>query len=362
MNKILVIGQTPPPFGGQAVMINHLIQGDYSQIKLYHVRMTFSRGMEDMGKFQLRKFFHVFTIIFKAYYFRIFKQVKILYYPPSGANSAVYRDIMVLYPIRFLFKKTIFHFHASGLSTHLENKNPLFKYAFKVSFNKPDLCIHLSESCPKEGEYINSRKNEIVPNGIPDIVFQQHQISSKTFNILFLGLLEESKGEFDILQAIKLLKERQLKIKFRFYGQFKSVDYKEKFFNYIQEYNLSNEVEYLGIIKGKEKHKIFESSDCFCFPTYFHSESFPLVLLEAMAYSLPIITTKWRGIPDMVTEGYNGVFADRNSPISIAEKIEYLINNEKERIDLGNNGRKLFEDKYEIKQHLKAMEQVLGKV
>ena len=85
--------------------------------------MAFSRGMKDMGKLQVYKVMHLLNIVIKIYYYRICRQVDILYYPPSGPNSAVYRDMMILFPTRWMFRKTIFHFHASGLSEHLKKKN-----------------------------------------------------------------------------------------------------------------------------------------------------------------------------------------------------------------------------------------------
>ena len=65
---ILVVGQTPPPFGGQAIMIQHLIDHEYQNVQIHHIRMAFSHGMNDMGKVQLYKIFHLFEILLKIYY------------------------------------------------------------------------------------------------------------------------------------------------------------------------------------------------------------------------------------------------------------------------------------------------------
>ena len=362
MNKILIVGQTPPPLGGQAVMIDYLLKGDYSLIKFYHVRMGFSRDMYDLGKFQLRKLSHLCFIIIKIYYYRIFKQVSILYYPPGGTNSAIYRDMAILFPTRFLFKKTVFHFHASGLSNQFKKMKGLMKWGFKKSFFYADLSIHLSESCPKEGEWIYSKKNCVVLNGILDIAGDYNSIKkdNKIFNILFVGLLEGSKGEFDVLKAIHILNRSGFKVHLRVAGQFKNENLKKQFFSLIEAYEISDNVTYLGIIQSEEKSNVFKKSDCFCFPSYFHSESFPLVLLEAMQYSLPIIASRWRGIPDMVENDVNGFLVDIKSPVQIAEKIQFLIENPDISLLLGKNGRTIFKKNYEINTHLKKMEEVLS--
>ncbi|MCB0778123.1 MAG: hypothetical protein KDC03_01035, partial [Flavobacteriales bacterium] len=53
--RVLVVGQTPPPFGGQAVMIEALLAGRYDRIHLEHVRLAFSDDMDSVGRFQWRK-------------------------------------------------------------------------------------------------------------------------------------------------------------------------------------------------------------------------------------------------------------------------------------------------------------------
>ena len=51
--KILVIGQTPPPYGGQAIMIKYMLDGKYKNIELHHVRMCFSKQFDALGHVQL---------------------------------------------------------------------------------------------------------------------------------------------------------------------------------------------------------------------------------------------------------------------------------------------------------------------
>ena len=50
MLKVLVVGQTPPPFNGQAIMIDRLLKSDPAGIELTHVRMGFSTHMNELGR------------------------------------------------------------------------------------------------------------------------------------------------------------------------------------------------------------------------------------------------------------------------------------------------------------------------
>lgn len=363
MKKILIVGQTPPPFGGQAVMIEHLVNRKFQNVKIYHVRMNFSRGMKDMGKFQIYKVWHLLCIIFKIYYNRLFKRVDILYYPPSGPNNAVYRDMMILLPTRWMFKKTIFHFHASGLSQHFGKGGAIFDCLFKKCFFYPDVAIRLSESCPDEGTAIHAKRTVIVPNGLPDEAETPNVIESKPeLNILFIGLLEESKGELDLCRAVKELKSKGVKVKARIAGEFKTREYKETFMSFISENNLQENVEYIGIIRGINKDAAFRKTDVFCFPSYFHSESFPLVLIEAMSYGIPIVATRWRGIVDMVEDGGNGYLVEIKSPHQVAEKLEILSSDIDLRKKMGQSARKIFEERYDMRQHLGLMEKIFDSI
>jgi len=59
-SKILVVGQTPPPYGGQAIIIEQILNFHYNDISFIHVRMNFSSDMNDIGKVQIKKFFELF--------------------------------------------------------------------------------------------------------------------------------------------------------------------------------------------------------------------------------------------------------------------------------------------------------------
>ena len=80
---------------------------------------------------------------------------------------------------------------------------------------------------------------------------------------------------------------------------------------------------------------MFRESDCFCFPSYYQAESFGIVLIEAMAFGLPIITARWRTIPELLPPGYGGL-VDPRSPEQIAKAMEQLLH---ERYDPGLRAR-----------------------
>jgi hypothetical protein len=77
--KIIVVGQTPPPYGGQALMIEYMLDANFETIEFFHVRMCFSREMNERGKLSLYKIKHLFDIIFKTIFLKIKHKVDVLY-------------------------------------------------------------------------------------------------------------------------------------------------------------------------------------------------------------------------------------------------------------------------------------------
>lgn len=365
MNKILVVGQTPPPVHGQAIMIQKLLKGNFDPLQLIHVRMAFSRDINDLGKIQARKIFHLFSVIFKIYYNRIVKKTRVLYYPPSGADRIpMYRDIIILCASRWLFKKTIFHFHAGGVSEIWEQLNFLEKFFYRIAYFNSDVAIASSIYSPRDPQFLKAKKCIILPNGIEDnaINISRTNNLNDPVKILFMAFLRETKGEFILLEACKILADRRISFRINVAGEFGSEVIKNKFFNLIDQYQLTSNINHIGVIKGNEKYKLFANTDLFCYPSYYESESFPIVVLEAMQFSLPIITTRWRGIPDMVQEGENGFLVAIKDAEAVASKLQLLISDVELRKEMGKKSREIYLEKFTIDKFYANMKTIFSEL
>lgn len=365
MNKIVVVGQTPPPYGGQAIMIDYMLKGAYENLKFYHVRMCFSKEMNQRGKLSFYKITHLISIIIKIYIIRFKHDVHVLYYPLSNSPKiSIYRDFIILALTRFLFKNTVFHFHAAGISEELPKLNWLSRNIIFLFFKKPDLTITSSEFNPNDGDFLKAKKTVIIPLGIPDLndsLIERKNITSP-LTILFIGLLNSSKGEGYLLEAIRILHEKKYNVKLLLAGKFESENYKKEFFNKVLMYQLDQHIEYRGVVTGDAKRNIFIESDIFCFPSFFESESFGIVLLEAMQYQLPLIATKWRGIQSVVQNEKNGLLIEIKSVEEIAKAILFFIENPILLSEFGKASREIFLKKYTLERYLYNLEQELKSI
>jgi glycosyltransferase involved in cell wall biosynthesis len=360
--KILVLGQTPPPYGGQAIMIEKILEGGYPMTTLYHVRMNFSHELNEIGRFRFRKVLELINVIAKTVWMRLRYQPSILYYPPAGPPSIVpiLRDIIILISVRWMFEKTVFHFHAAGLSEMQDRLPVFFRWLFKKAYYQPDAIIRLSRFSPADGEFIQAKKDYIVPYGIEDIGKAYITQNLRTFAdpcpcILYVGLLSEGKGIMTLLTACKILFDKGVCFQLDLAGTYESSDFKMQVEDFTRRNNLQNLIRYHGVLTGLDKYLAYASSDIFCFPTHAPYESFGLVLLEAMSFNLPVVATAWRAIPEIIEEKC-GFLVPSEDAFGLAGKLEVLISNPELRKQMGLNGRQRFLNLFTIDQFYKKMD------
>lgn len=363
--RILIVGQTPPPYVGQAIMIEYLLRGRMERTRLHHVRMNFSRDADDIGSFRLAKFTELFRVIFGMYRARLVDGVDVLYYPPvsfpkdpTGMKVGFYRDLALLLPTRWLFRKTIFHFHASGQSDMIRAARPWERFLAKLAFFRPDAAVRISALAPEDGKALHARQEFVVPNGIEDVAQERMPRRFHPFNVLFVAFICEPKGAYLLLEAIRRLKERGVKMCARFMGRFDSPEVEAHCRRFVAEHGLEDRVEWLGVCTGERKWQAFSDADLFCLPTHYGSETFPVTLLEAAAYGIPAVTTRWRGIPSIVEDGETGALLNPRDPAALTEALHTLQQDDERRARLGENARARFLQEFSLTSHLWAMEDV----
>jgi glycosyltransferase involved in cell wall biosynthesis len=142
-------------------------------------------------------------------------------------------------------------------------------------------------------------------------------------------------------------------------GEFVSDEYESATLALVKEYGLEAHVLFPGIKTGEAKWQYFREAHLFCFPSYFDSESFGNVVVEAMMFGLPVVGTYWRGIPDIVVNGETGWLVPVKDSAAVAARLSDLIRNPLLAEKMGKKGRERYSSLYSLDQHLQAMEAVL---
>ncbi len=402
--KLLVFAHTPPPHHGQSYMVELMIEGfggdcrrrrkndgNKFGIECYHVNAHFSKSLEDIGEFQSWKMLLVFIYCLQAIWCRFRYGVKNLYYVPApGKAVALYRDWLVMFLCRPFFERVILHWHAAGLAKWLETCVQIRSRALTYRLFKPvTLSIVISKYNLADAEKLLSSRIQIVSNGIPDPCpdfaetilprrqarflgrkriltgeapgageFPQTGAVTATVKILYLAHCTREKGLFATLEGVAAanddLAARRLPMRMTLSiaGNFVTAEEQAEFDRLMQRLDYAGTVSYLGFISDEKKRQALREADLFCFPTRYLAENQPVNLIEAMAFGLPIVTTRWRSLPEMFPPDYPGLVSGQ-SPREIGGALILMAEQAGEQL------RENFERQFTVERHLTALADAL---
>ena len=129
----------------------------------------------------------------------------------------------------------------------------------------------------------------------------------------------------------------------------------EEIQDFIEINNLSDTIKCLGRVKGNQKENFYNTIDTFILPSISiknDQDGIPVVLMEAVAYGLPLISTNVSGIPEICINEYNGFLIEEKSVEAIFESIIKLNENTLKRKKFSENSI-LMSDNYDIQLNSK---------
>jgi glycosyltransferase involved in cell wall biosynthesis len=237
--------------------------------------------------------------------------------------------------------------HGKGIKKEAKSwiKKIMYKFSFWNSYIET-----LSKKLNYDVEDVYKGTLYSIFNGIVDEenIYKMYSTESdKTISLLFLSNLVKNKGILDFVESIKILRERKLVFKAYIVGAEADINTKE-LNKIIADLALEQTLIYLGPKYGIEKKKILKDSDIFIFPTM--NDCFPIVLLEALQFGLPVISTNEGAITDIVDDEYSGFIVDKKNPKEIADRVEYLINNPEKLREMGRNSRDKYLKEFTLEQ------------
>ncbi len=395
--KLLVFAHTPPPHHGQSYMVQLMLEGFGGDcrrakspnpfgIQCYHVNARFSRGLSDVGEFQGAKIFLIFWFCAQAIWIRFRHGVKNFYYVPApGKKVALYRDWLVMLLCRPFFKNEILHWHAAGMAKWLEVENSIFARATTYRLFRPvNLSLVLSRYNFSDAEKLLSGKIRVVHNGIPDpcpefdqtilprrrerllarqkVFSGQHSGETLTANLLFLAHCTREKGLFAAITGVqtanRLLAARSLplRLKLTVAGNFVTYEEQAEFDELKKHPEFAATCQHVGFVSSAQKNQLLLATDLFLFPTRYLGENQPVNLIEAMAFGLPMVTTRWRSLPEMLPPDYPGLVNDQN-PEEIAEAVLKLL-----AIETSEVARNYFITHFTLARHLASLTEAIRSV
>ena len=260
--------------------------------------------------------------------------------------------------------------HGSGFFSDWLKQPLLQKKVWNcVNSSSKIICISKNILSDAIAEGIPEQKLTYIPLGIDVNRFEKSCISdfSPHLNlehenkliVLSVGHLNTGKGITYLLQAISHL-HRDLRKKCHFVIVGDGPE-KANLINLAASLKISDSVTFTGRLVGDNLLGLYSDADIFILPSL--SEGRPTVINEAMVSGCAIIASNINGIPEQVTDGYNGFLIDPASPVQLAEKISLLVK-DKNLIDImgKNSKRKIIDDGITWENYAKKVEKVYKNV
>ena len=183
---------------------------------------------------------------------------------------------------------------------------------------------------------------------------EKYNIKEEDIVIGYLARVEELKGHRFLIEAAKILKERNniKPIKFLIMG---SGSYEETAKELVKSLNLEDMVIFTGFIS--EVEKMLNIIDVQINASYL-SETTNLALLEGMSLGIPTVATKCGGTPKMIKDFENGILVEKANSKAIANGIELILKDKEKFEFMQNKSKEIFKERYTSKVYASNIEKI----
>ncbi len=294
----------------------------------------------------------------------------------APSKLGFFRDLALIWPARLLGKRIIVHMHGGGYDQTWNSRTAIGRWLVRRTLAAVDVIIVLGERLIEQFDFVGPTGPDIaiVPNGLPNEVPTAGRADrtydpTQPFRILYLSNMIESKGYRDVLTAARTLSDEDRPIQVDFCGEFVATvgpghrlsadEARERFLSTVDDWGLASVVTWHGIVRGDDKLALLDDAHAFVLPTNYPWEGQPISIIEAMAVGLPVISTDYRGIPELVDDQQTGILVPWNDPGSIARAISSLMDNPDVYRDMSVRARQKYEAEFKLDRHIERMVKLL---
>jgi glycosyltransferase involved in cell wall biosynthesis len=181
--------------------------------------------------------------------------------------------------------------------------------------------------------------------------------------LLTVARLVEKKGHEYAIDAVAQLVEQGYDVEYHIVG---SGDREEFLRERVRERGVGAYVEFLGHVSDERLNRELQEAELFVLPCVIASDGdrdvIPVVLKEAMATETACISTTVSAIPEMITDGHDGILVEPNDTESVARAVSELLDDSSRRKELAQNARETIETKFDIRIAVDKLEKVFYSV
>jgi len=349
--SLLVIGPEPPPATGMELATQALL-AELRRASVPVVRVDTADPTDDLGnrgRWTLHNvrlaLQHVGSVVRNS----VRKDVRAVYLPIAQEFPGLVRDLAFVLVPRLAGKPVVVHLHGGSFCSFFGAQGRLVRFVIRAVLGGAARGIVLTEALkPALQCVVPSTRLVVVQNGVdlPYTSRREPERDGATVSVLFMSSLFPSKGLFVFLEALALARDSVPELRGIVAGPWPSAATEDEARSLVQQLGLEDAVVFTGPVGGAQKTATFLGSDVFCLPSFYPLEGQPLVIIEAMAAGLPVVSTMWRGIPETVVDGETGLLVESARADLVATQLVALATDADLRRRLGANGRERYEALY----------------
>lgn len=309
-----MVGTDPNGQGGVATVVRGYILSNF--FKKQGIRYISSHN-SDYGSFKNIALF--LSSLMKIFFDCIFNRFELIHIHVASRGS-FFRKSLILLTCKLFGKKAILHLHGAEFKLfYLRESNKLKQWYIRMVFHKANKVIVLGKSWQS---WITSTLNvsasrvHVVYNSVDSQVQPMTNFESK--DIIFLGRVGQRKGVEDLLNAFKKVKLEVPEASLKIGGDGELDTYKK----YVEK-NLITGVTFLGWVGPIEKVKLLQQATIYTLPSY--NEGFPMGVIEAMSFGVPVVASDVGGIPDAIPDETKGFTIKPGDVSALSEKLICLL-------------------------------------
>ena len=335
---VLMVGPGLDVAGGISAVVNHwLAAGLGERVKLRYIATLDGRD----ARFPARKLYSA-ARAYASFGLATPTRPDIVHVHLS-TGASFYRKLGILEAARLRKLKTVVHLHGSRFMEFYAQSSPRRARLIRRVFDRADAVIVLSGAWRDFVRGFSSNPNvHILHNGANRAMFGPRADNGDEIVISSMGRLGTRKGTWDLLEAFKRLAAEVPNVRLVLGGDGEI----DKARSIVERDGLEGRVAIAGWLSGAEKLDVFNRTDIYALPSY--HEGLPASIIEAMAAGAPIVSTPVGGIPEAVTEAYNGFLVAPGDVDALHDRLRKLSLDADLRDRMGRRSRHLMEEHFEL--------------
>jgi len=315
--RVLTIGNAPAgpdSRGGMATVMRLIIEDTDPRFHIRHVTTYVDASLVTRLRTGI-------SGMLKASALLLFGSVDVVHVHYSWRGSIV-RKSVPLFVARLRGVPSIVHGHTSHFFPWLDGLPPPLRRAVRAALRADYSVVlarsHIEKSCTRLG--FDESHTRLLYNPVVMPAATPSPRSGQPLRVVSLGRLGTNKGTYDLVRAVGMLRDdirANVRITLAGDGDVDQVR------TLVHAGGLEDILAVVGWVDSAERDRLLAESAIFVLPSY--SEGLPMAVLEAMANGVAPVTTAVGAIPEVVTDGVNGLLVRPGDPVQLAAALQSLV-------------------------------------